>query len=71
MFGKKKTAVKKSYDKENQRPVIKCSICTGERVAGFIDRKTGKFQEVMLIANAEDLKLFKDMYGLEEVEKVY
>ena len=71
MLGKKKAAAKKSYDKENQRPVIKCSICTGEQVAGFMDRKTGKFQEVMLIVNAEDLKLFKDMYGLEEVEKVY
>ena len=71
MFGKKKTAVKKNYDKENQRPVIKCSICTGEQVAGFMDRKTGKFQEVMLIVSEEDLKLFKDMYGLDEVEKVY
>lgn len=71
MFGKKKVAVKKNYDKESLRPVIKCSICTGEQVAGFVDRRTGKFQEVMLIVNAEDLKLFKDMYGLEDVEKVY
>lgn len=71
MFGKKKEVAKKSYDKENQRPVIKCSICTGEQVAGFMDRRTGKFQEVMLIVNAEDLKLFKDMYALEEIEKVY
>lgn len=70
MFGKKKLT-KKSYDKENQRPVLKCSICTGEQVAGFIDKKTGKFQEVMLIVSEEDLKLFKNMYGLDDVEKVY
>ena len=44
MFGKRKAKVKKSYDKEDQRPVIKCSICTGEQVAGFINKKTGKFQ---------------------------
>lgn len=71
MFGKRKAAVKKSYDKENQRPVIQCSICTGEQVAGFIDKRTGKFQEEMMIVDAEDLKLFKEMYGLEDVEKVY
>ncbi len=70
MFGKKKS-IAKSYDKEKLRPVLKCSICTGEQVAGFIDRKTGKFQEVMLVTGKEDLELFKSMYGLETVEKVY
>ncbi|MBQ8821600.1 MAG: aspartate dehydrogenase [Lachnospiraceae bacterium] len=70
MFGRKKTVVK-SYDKENLRPVLKCSICTGEQVAGFMDKRTGKFQEVMLVAGREDLELFKSMYGLDDVEKVY
>lgn len=36
MFGKIKKA---SYDKENKKPVIRCSICTGEQVAGFKDIK--------------------------------
>jgi hypothetical protein len=27
----------KSYDKQNQKPAIKASICNGEVVAGFID----------------------------------
>ena len=31
MLFKKKT-IKKNYDKENQRPVIKASICNGEHV---------------------------------------
>lgn len=70
MFKKRKSP-KKTYDKENQRPIIKCSICTGEQVAGFKDIRTGKFEDVMLIRNSGDLDLFKEMYDLEEVHKEY
>ena len=34
MFGRK-TVEKKEYDRENLHPVLRCSICTGEQVAGF------------------------------------
>ena len=34
MFGKKKK-LKAEFDRENQKPVLRCSICTGEKVAGF------------------------------------
>ena len=71
MFGKKEKVKKKSYDAANQRPVIKCSICNGEQVAGFQDIRTGKIEEVMLIRGGEDLRLFKEMYGLDEVAKIY
>ncbi len=71
MFFKKK-AVRKTYDKENQKPVIKASICNGEQVAGFQDIHTGAFEEVMLIRNAEDLFQFKDEYGISgDIEKIY
>lgn len=70
MFGKKKT-VRKEYDRKTQRPVLHCSICTGEQVAGFKDIRTGKFEEVMLIKNDGDLRIFKEMYGIEEVTKEY
>jgi hypothetical protein len=61
-----------SYDRENQKPVIKASICNGEQVAGFKDIHTGKFEEVMLIKNAADLEYFKMLYGItEEVDKEY
>ncbi len=71
MFFKKKT-VKKSYDKENKKPVIKASICNGEQVAGFQDVHTGFFEEVMLIRNSEDLFQFKSEYGIEgDIEKIY
>ncbi len=70
MFKKK---ISKSYDKENQKPVLKCSICTGEQVAGFKNIHTGKFEDIMLIRNEKDLEDFKEWYGIgiEELEKEY
>ena len=71
MFFKKKTE-KKTYDKENKRPVIKASICNGEQVAGFQDVHSGAFEEVMLIKGNDDLAEFKSMYGIDgKVEKIY
>lgn len=69
MFGKK---VKKAeYDKENKRPVVRCSICTGEQAAGFQDIRSGRFEEVMLIKSDKDLDTFKRMYDLQDVPKEY
>lgn len=71
MFFKKKSE-KKTYDKENKKPMIRASICNGEQVAGFLDIHTGAFEEVMLIRNSEDLFQFKDEYGITgEIEKKY
>lgn len=56
------------YEKEGKAPVIRASICTGEKVAGFKDIRTGKFEELMLIRNEEDKKEFMLMYGVEEEE---
>ena len=68
---KKKSAVL-TYDRENKKPVIKSSICTGEAVAGFRDIHTGKIEEIMLVKSPADLVKFKEMYGIEEeLEKVY
>lgn len=69
MFGKK--TVIRQYDKENTKPVLKCSICTGEQVAGFKDIHTGKFEEVMLIKNNRDLDVFKQLYQVEDISKEY
>ncbi len=68
----KKRAEKKTYDKENKKPVIRASICNGEQVAGFMDVHTGAFEEVMLIRDSEDLLQFMNEYGISgEIEKVY
>lgn len=57
-----------SYDKESQQPVIRASICTGEKVAGFRDIRTGKITEVMLIRTSADLERFRQLYGIGEDE---
>lgn len=64
MFRKK--VKKQTYDKELLRPVIRSSICTGEQVAGFQNIRTGKFSEVMLIRNGEDLREFLETYDISE-----
>ena len=61
----------KTYDKANQIPVLRCSICTGEQVAGFKDITTGKFNDVMLIRNDADLRQFMKEYGVEKITKEY
>ncbi len=76
MFGsgkakKSKDAPRVEFDPKRQRAVIRCSICTGEQVAGFQDKSSGRFEEVMLIRQAADLRHFKELYGIEEVTKVY
>lgn len=69
MFWNRKT--KKYFDREEQRPVIRASICTGEQVAGFKDIHTGKFTEVTVIRNDRDLQAFLENYGImaEEIKK--
>lgn len=62
MFGRKQ--VKGSYDRENQRPVIRSSICTGEQVAGFKDIHTGKFTEIMVIRDSKDMDEFTQKYDI-------
>ena len=66
----KKTEVK-SFDRENKKPILKCSICNGEQVAGFKDIRTGKFEEVMYIRNEKDLNEFLGQYGIDRISKEY
>ncbi|MCI7129962.1 MAG: aspartate dehydrogenase [Lachnospiraceae bacterium] len=71
LFKKKKSEPVIEFDRETQQAILKCSICTGEQVAGFKDRQTGHFTEVMLIRNEKDLDRFKEQYQLSEVAKEY
>ena len=66
MFRKK--VKKETYDPSVEKPVIKSSICTGEKVAGFKDINTGRFRDVMLIADERDLNEFCRLYGFSEEE---
>ncbi len=64
-FLKKKKPVS-PYDREKKIPVIRSSICTGEQVAGFKDRATGQFQEVMLIRSDADLQEYLRFYAVDK-----
>ncbi len=71
MFKKKAKQFTIPYDPETQYPVIKASICTGEKVAGFKSRTDGHFTEVMLITSDKDLMVFKNAYGIDEIKTEY
>ena len=71
MILKKKKIPTVSYDPDKQYPVVRSSICTGEKVAGFKDRESGHFTDVMLISSDADLERFKQLYGIEDIRTEY
>lgn len=72
LFGKKNIQSQSvSFDPKKQEPVIRCSICTGEMVAGFKDKEDGHFTEVMLLRTPQDELKFKQLYNLDSVKKIY
>ena len=71
LFGRKKPAPRQR-EVHPGTPAIRCSICTGEQVAGFRDPETGRFEEIMLLRSPADLESFKERYGITgEIEKIY
>lgn len=68
---KNKTEKEEAYDRGKEKPIIRASICTGEKTAGFKDLKTGRFREVMLIRGQRDLEEFMRTYGLDKVDTEY
>ena len=71
MFRRKKRPERLPYDPARQQPVIRASICTGEQVGGLKDLQTGKFTDVMLIRDEEDLRAFQRMVGTDQIKKEY
>ncbi|MBR5917834.1 MAG: aspartate dehydrogenase [Lachnospiraceae bacterium] len=59
------------FDPEKQYAVIRSSICTGEKVAGFKNFSDGHFTEVMLIKGPKDEEIFRETYNLESVKTEY
>ena len=69
---KQKKAPAEAYDRAALEPVIRSSICTGEKVAGFREKEGGRFREVALIRTPTDLEAFKKKYGIEgELPTIY
>ena len=59
------------FDPETQYDVIRSSICTGEKVAGFKDKTDGHFTEVMLIRSQKDIEKFKEQYHVDSIRTEY
>ena len=75
LFRKKKAPEPEfpAFSLEEYEPVVRSSICTGERTGCMRDRESGRLREVMLIRTGEDLDAFCKAYGLspEQVKTVY
>ena len=71
MFWKRHGKQAEDYDRTGKIPVIRASICTGEKVAGFKEAKTGRFEDLMVIREEKDLQTFLKRYGVkkEEIKK--
>jgi hypothetical protein len=53
-------------------PAVRKSICTGEATAGFVERATGRFIEVVLIRTQRDLDAFRAEYNITEpIKTIY
>ena len=59
------------FNPEKQYAIIRCSICTGEKVAGFKNKADGRFTEVMLIRSPREEQQFREMYHLDAVRTEY
>ena len=74
MFGwKKKEPAPPAYPPEEYEPVIRSSICTGEKVACMRNRQSGRMTEIMLIRSQEDMDSFCRRYQLspDQIKTVY
>lgn len=56
----------------DRKYVIRASICTGEKVAGYMDEK-GKFIDIMLIQKDSDIDEFCRRYNInkDSLGKIY
>ena len=61
------------FPPEQFEPVIRSSICTGERTACMRDRQSGKIHEIMLLRTPQDLAAFAKQYGVaaDSIETIY
>ena len=61
------------YPPEEYEPVLRSSICTGEKTACMREKATGKLQELMLIRTQEDIDAFCRRYHVkaQKLKTVY
>lgn len=71
LFRKSKTPPPPLYDPAVEEPVIRSSICTGERTAGFRNLSTGRFREYELIRDEDELQAFCKRCGVASCKTIY
>lgn len=59
-----------SFDPQTQEPAVRKSICTGEMTIGFLDKKTGRFQELMK-TDRLGLETFCRQCGVSQIKTIY
>ena len=63
---------RRTFDLNQYTPVIRSSICTGEKSAGFRENGSGQFHEVMVLRDPRDLEEFRRIYGVSgEIRTIY
>ena len=67
----KKKPAPPAYDPEVQEPAVRKSICTGEMTVGFIDKKSGKFQDLMRVDDQAALEDFCRSIGTDKIKTIY
>ena len=72
-FFQKKKAEPIPYDPARREPAVRRSICTGEMTGGFVERDTGKFQDLCLLEGQKGLEDFCRSVGKapEEIRTIY
>ncbi len=73
LFSHPSKSRKSSFAPEQYRPALRVSICTGEQTAGFQDRQTGAFVDVMQVRGERELADFCREYGVDkgEIVRIY
>ncbi len=72
LFSRKKPEPPR-FPPEDFEPVLRSSICTGEKTACMRERATGRIRELQLIRDQRDLEEFCRTYGVkpEEIRTIY
>ena len=64
LFKKNTHAEKYPFNPETEEPFIHANTCNRDMVAGFKEKNSGVFHEVMLIKDKKDIEEFKASYGI-------
>ena len=64
MFNKKSKKETKTYNPETEYPMIRASICTGEKTAGIKDKATGHVRDTRLIKDDRELEAFMREFSI-------